>query len=483
MRQDDRRTPLGILDHSDSSDQTLSGYLGYRWDNHHFGVEYLAFDLAANVPTGNPDFIIELPKRDLRKISLFHEITNVTPWLERLRFDLYRQSIDREFLNDLTMFPAAPSMIPRLNIVSASTDALLTYGATIRGEMRFSARSRTVVGLEYEDDRLTTDKDTLTTVTAGPFPIVTSRQGHDEASIRTFSAFGQHEIEFGRDLTLTLGGRWYDVTSEHEASRENGVDRPRSPKGSDSRGLVSAGLVWQPQPDFALRANVSQGYIYPSLSQLFLTTTAGGATTIGNPDLVPEEATTFELGARLDRGGLLFDATLFHSRAEDYIASVVIDPNPRATVYRYENINSARTSGLELFSQYDTGFHGLSPYLSAALLRREFTYANGYATRDSGTPSLAGRIGLRKIWSLGGATGEIDLFLRGESEARLRDETGAVTARAAGYGTLNLHASADFGNNLTGVVEFNNITDRVYSPYGQVMGSGRSINMFLTRTF
>lgn len=490
MVQGDRRTPLGILERSDTSDRTASGYLAYSQGDHRFGLEVLAYDLSANVPTGDPEFIIELPRRDLRKAGLFYEVADLSPWLERLRFDVYLQTIDREFLNDITQFPSAvapTAPFSRVDVVSSSIDRQLTWGASLRAEMRLTENSRTMAGIEYEDDSLTADKDALTVmvpVSPPPPAITTARLRHDEASIRTVSIYGQHEIDLGRDLTLTFGGRWYDVTARHEVSRENGTDLPQD-DSSDSRALFSAGLVWQLDAGTALRANISQGYIYPSLSQLFLSTTAGGqGTIIGNPDLAPEQATTFELGARRDRAGLLLDATLFYSRAKDYIATVpVVTSNPRDTISQYQNIDKARTWGVEVHAEYDTGYFGLTPYVTAAAMRREFTYANGYATRDSGSPSLSGRIGLRKTWALGEVTGELDLFLRGESEVKLRDDAGAVTSSASGYATLNLHGSVDLGPDTYAVFEINNITDRIYEPYDQATGAGRSVNLFLTRTF
>ena len=490
MRQDDRRTPDGILDRSSTSDRTLAGYLAYRQGNHSAGIEFLGYDLAAAVPTGDADFFIDLPKRDLRKTSLFYEVTELTPWLERLRVDVHRQTIDREFVNDITQYPSAimPSApFSRVQVLSGSVDRQLTWGASLRAEMRLTERSRTMAGIEYEDDSLTADKDTVTTMVpvSPPPPVIsTQRLRHDEASIRTISIYGQHEVDLGRDLTFTLGGRWYDVRARHEVAIENGVDQDRN-ANSDRRALFSAGLVWQPDGDTAIRANISQGYVYPSLSQLFLSTTAGGeGTLIGNPDLNPERATTFELGARRDAGNLLIDATLFHSRAKDYIATApVVTSNPRDSISEYVNIDRANTWGLELHAEYDSGFYGLTPYITAAAMRREFVYGNGEETRDSGTPSLAGRIGIRKAWSLGDVDGEIDLFIRGESSASLRNDSGAITAHAAGYGTLNLHGSVNFGDNTTAVLELNNITDRVYEPYGQAVGAGRSVNLFLTRTF
>ncbi|MBW7920831.1 MAG: TonB-dependent receptor [Rubellimicrobium sp.] len=496
MEQGNRRTPNGILEQSDTSDRTRSAMVAWRQGNHRTGLEYLAYDLSANVPTEISEFFIYLPRRDLEKVALFHEITNATPWLERLRFDVHRQTIDREFLNDLTTrdpddwasYTTDPGVVS-MRVASASTDAQLTYGASISAEMSFSDRSRTFAGLEYEDDRLVSDKDTDISTdpilyrTGASIPLIPSPiRRHDEASIRTVSLYGQHEIDLSDTLTLTFGGRWYDVSASHDVARRsmmNGpfTDQPRS-ANSDSRALFAAGLVWQPDEDTAIRANVSQGYVYPSLSQLFLSTTAGGTTINGNPDLRPERATTFELGARRDRDGWLLDATLYHSRAEDYIAAV-----PAGAASQYRNIDAARTWGLELAAEYDTGFHGLTPYVSAALMQREFAYANGYTTTDSGTAALAGRVGLRAAWDFGAVHGESDLFLRGESGVTMRDDSGVITDRAAGYATLNLHTSVSLGDNTTAVVEVNNITDRLYQPWEQATGAGRSVNLFVTRTF
>ena len=482
MDQGDRRTPEGVLEQSDTQDRTISAHVGYRLGDHYFGLKALNYDLAANVHTGDPLFAIELPKRDLRKLGLFYEGTDLAPWLTRLTFDLYGQTVDRVFRNEVTQFPGPM----RLNVLSDSRDEQLTWGANLRAEMQFSTNSRTVVGIEYEDDRLKADKVTVTTVSGPmlPFPSVTTRLRYDDAAIRTVSVFGQHEVDLSRDMTLTLGGRWYDVKATHDVSRENGTDLPRS-SNDDSLALFSAGLVWSPDHGFALRANVSQGYIHPSLSQLFLSTTAGGAgTLIGNPDLKPERATTYELGARYDRNALLLDATLFYSDATDYIASVVIDPSdPRNPVSQYRNIDAARTWGIELHAERRFEAAGLTPYITASAMQREFTYANGYQTRDSGTPALAGRMGLRKDWSLGKVAGIFDLFLRGESRVEMRADTGEVVDGTGGFATLNLHTSADLADGLALTVELNNLTNRSYRAYGQMEGAERSFNLFLTRTF
>ncbi|KGJ06844.1 hemoglobin/transferrin/lactoferrin receptor protein [Paracoccus halophilus] len=473
MDQENRQTPDGELVPSDVQDRSLSGHLGYRLGRHYFGLKAQSYDLAANVYVGQPGFDIALPKRDLRKVSGFYEGTDLTPWLNRLSVDVYRQTIDREFVNDVSTM-AGPMQI---DVQSVSVDDQETEGLNLRAEMSFSANTRTVAGLEYEDDQLTTDKVTQTTITPPGFPSTTLR--YDRAKIRTFSVFAQHEFDLNEELTATFGARWYDVDADHEASTTDGAGNPTS-SNSDSLLLRSAGLVWTPRASLALRANISEGYSYPTLSQLFLTTTAGGeGTTYGNPDLDPETSTTYELGARYDADGWLLDATLFYTKAEDYIVSAPSGPR----IFTYENVDEARSWGLEVYAEHEFDRWGLTPYISAALLRRQLRYANGYNTFDSGAPEAAGRIGLRKDWQISDVTGTLDLFLRAESGTDYRDDTGSVTNSAGGYATINLRGDVEFVNGIRLVAELNNLTDRSYQPYGQMPGAERSVNLFLTKSF
>ncbi|WP_323006462.1 TonB-dependent receptor [Pseudorhodobacter sp.] len=469
MNQGNRDTPDGVLAPSGVADQTAALDLGYQLGNHSFGMKTQAYDLSADVYTGDPDFIISLPHRDLRKASAFYEGTNLTPWLDTLHLDVYHQTIDREFNNDVTVaFGPSASM----NVLSTSLDAQKTSGVNLRAELHFSENSRTLVGLEYEDDSLTSDKTTVTTIMSSS----TARR-YDKAQIKTMSAYGQHEMDLSDTLTATVGARWYDVTADHLASTTNGVANALS-SNTDSLVLGSAGLVWSRNENLALRANLSQGYIYPTLGQLFLTTTGGGVTLTGNPDLNPETATTFEVGARYQEGGRVLDATLFYTDAKDYIATVISGRSGT-----YQNVDAAKSWGLEVYAEQDLNLWGLTAYGSVAAMRRKLGYANGYETFDSGTPAMAGKIGLRKGWERGDMSGSFDVFVRGESGVDFRNDGGTVIGSAGGYGTLNMRADMDLGHDLSLVAEVNNITDRSYTSYEEMKGAERSINLFLTKTF
>ncbi|WP_415184698.1 TonB-dependent receptor [Phaeovulum sp.] len=473
MDQGDRKTPDGTLDNSDVQDESLSAYLGYRQGDHYFGVRTQAYDIASNVYTGDPSFTLSLPRRELRKFSAFYEGTNLTPWLNHLTVDAFRQTIDRELVTNLIQGP--------IGVRSRAVDDQATWGANLRAEMSFSDTSRTMAGLSYTDDQLIANK--TTSISRPPLPLPITTVTRDDATLKTFSAFAQHEIELGNNLTATFGGRWYDVQASLDASTKNGVNNPLF-SNSDSMGLVSAGLVWSPDETLALRANLSQGYIYPTLGQMFLTATGGDRTIIGNPDLAPEKSTTFELGGRFDQGGTVIDATLFYTDAKDYIA-VVNTSAPGATprTATYENVDKARSYGVELLAEQHMDAWGITPYASVALMRRELTYANSFSTTDSGTPAFSGSVGVRKDWALANVTGTFDLFLRGESSVDFRAEDGVVTDSAAGYGTLNLRSDMVFNNGITLTAELNNITDRSYQAYDQAPGTERSLSLFVTKTF
>lgn len=473
MDQGDRKTPDGVLRPSDVQDRSRTAHLGYRLGDHYFGLKAQSYDLSANVYVDQPDFTISLPRRDLRKISAFYEGTKLTPWLNSLTANAYRQTIDRDFINNVGT--AAGPM--RIDVQSSSIDEQETRGVNLRAEMSFWANSRTVAGLEYEDDSL--DANKLSQVTMTPPGMTTVTASHDEAKIRTLSFFAQHEVDLSQQLTANIGARWYHVDADHQTSSTNGAANPTSSNG-DSQWLGSAGLVWSRDENLVLRANISQGYSYPTLSQLFLTTTAGGEGTIyGNPDLTPEKSTTFELGARYDKGPMMLDATLFYARATDYIATAATGPR----AYTYENVEEARSWGLELYAEREFVQWGLTPYVSAAFLRRQLRHDNGLNTFDSGTPEWSGRVGLRKDWQYSDIGGMLDLFIRGESGADYRDDSGTVTNSSGGYATLNLRGDVTLSNGVTLVAELNNLTDRSYQPYGQMPGAERSVNLFLTASF
>jgi len=109
--QGDRETPDGPLKPSDFDDSNLSGHLGYRFGRHYVSGKVQRYALSANAFTGDPDFSVSLPQRDLTKGALFYEGRDLATWLPRLTVDGYVQTIDRTFENRIaqtTFLPFPP---------------------------------------------------------------------------------------------------------------------------------------------------------------------------------------------------------------------------------------------------------------------------------------------------------------------------------------------------------------------------------------
>lgn len=481
----DLRTTNGTLDNSSVSDRELSAYLGYALsENHYLGFRALDFDLTAEVGTGNPLFIIDLPKRDLRKYSAFYEGTDLASWLPKFRLEGYTQEIDRDFLNDVTIgglpFPPFPPG-STMNVVSTSDDLQETWGTKAEAELFLGGDSRTIVGASYENDSQIADKLTTTTMPFGP-PSVTTR--YSDATISTWSGYAQHEMPLSDQLTASFGGRYYQVQSDRDIYRINGVLQPVT-TNTDDRFVGAAGLVYKPNEDTTFRAHVGQGYSYPSVSQLYLETTAGGqGIIIGNPNLQPETSTTYEVGARTDHDGIVLDATLFYTPSENYIATLptgnIVSGQPE---YQYQNIDSVISWGGELSAEFDSGVWGLRPYVNAAYLHREFTYANGYSTTDTGTPRLTATLGVRRDWNWGGLDGEWDVFVKGATEAAIRDESGVVEDSTSAYRTVNFRLAMKMSENVSLDFTANNILNASYRPLSEYEGAARNYSVFLRSRF
>ncbi|MEW2915690.1 TonB-dependent receptor [Ruegeria sp. ANG10] len=480
----DRETPDGDLVPSSSEEHGVLGFVGYRIGSSYVGLRAQDFDASTEVFTGSPDAQINLPKRDLRKYSAFYEGEDLTSWMSMLKFSAYTQKVDRVFDSEFTS-----SGGPVTTIVNAgSDDEQTTSGFLATANFEFAPGHRSVIGLEYDDDRLETTKTSDITIIPpfGP-PSQISVPSFTDAEIRTASIFGQHEATFG-DFVATVGARYYSVESDLNERTVNGFPLPDA-SNSDDRWLGSIGAVYNLSDDAILRANISQGYTFPSLSELYLSTSAGGQVINGNPNLKPETATNYEIGARVDRGNFVLDTAIFYTEAKDYITTVADPVNPAELIY--ENVESADSWGIEIAAEVDPGWGGVRPYVIVSNVTREFTYSNGFSTKDSGTPEWTGTLGVRSDWQTASLTGTWDMFLRGESAAELRDENGNIvdsgtatgTNPTSGWTTLNFRGSVDLTENALLTLELNNILDRSYRANDQIPAAGRNINLFVTATF
>ena len=134
---------------------------------------------------------------------------------------------------------------------------------------------------------------------------------------------------------------------------------------------------------------------------------------------------------------------------------------------------------MEISAEYQSSLWLLRPYAKAEYLQREFTYANGYNTKGSGSPEFSATIGVRRDRALQGISGEWDLFATGEKKAVLRDSSGDIANKADAYATLNLQISADLNDQFSLSLAAGNLLNESYQPIDQYEGAGRNISLVL----
>ena len=242
-------------------------------------------------------------------------------------------------------------------------------------EKNFVWQHKLSIGAQYRQEELTN------TQTIGTIPIDYEGHAVDGATLKgdTAALFAEDQITIRENLLLTLGGRLdsHDKYGEHF-----------SPRGY---------LVWHPSDAWTLRGGVSRGFRAPSLKE----SSAGAATQsggggcgglvgmkardkngnvlkdqngkdiiypgtgcymAGNPNLKPEESTSYEFGFAYDANGYQFGATYFHTDFKNKIQYAPLGYFEGLWWTKNENIQRARTKGLELTGQaalpYDLTLRG-----------------------------------------------------------------------------------------------------------------------------
>lgn len=236
----------------------------------------------------------------------------------------------------------------------------------------------------------------------------------------TWALFAEDEWRLRDDLALTLGARYDD----HEAF--GGHVSPR------------AYLVWNANDQWTLKGGVSKGYKAPDLNDLHSgingVTGQGRTITIGNPDLKPEESTSYEIGAYFDNlAGFSGNATLFLNQFNDKIAdgdpisNALCAGNTGGTCIQKINVDEAVTQGLELAARWE--------FAPRWTLSGNYTYTDSEqkSGKNQGQPLTNTPEHLANL-KLGWQTSErLELWLKGE----YRGERARFTSTYANLANAN----------------------------------------------
>ncbi|AIR64855.1 TonB-dependent receptor plug domain-containing protein [Cedecea neteri] len=483
--QGNRKTPDGRLDNTHFRNNGQGLWLGYRFDRQKIGLSLDRYSLATQTWYNDPDqqfdaFSVRIPKMTREKIGLFYDIDVDGNYLKKVHLDAYNQTVERRFENEVATTQPIPS--PAIQALSVknqtqTNDKQYTQGLTLQTNFSLPAGNDLVLGAQYQHDKVdqTGNGYTRQTAKTGVFDIETRSQSQDKSEQSNTSLFAQNAWHLADDWTWTAGARQYWLSSKlidsSTQTTEGGVTTHTATgnkSASDSQFVAATSLNYSGFKDIELRAAFAQGYVFPTLVQQFMQTSAGGGVTYGNPDLRPEHSNNYEIGARYKGNLWLIDSTVYYSEAKDYVASRACEgqalcqgnsSSSRANYRFYDNINRAKTYGIELSAEYN-GW-AVSPYLSGNLLRRQYE-SDSLKTWDTGEPAVNGRFGVRHTLMLNAMNITSDAFIRAASRAK--ENTGDGERCYPGWATLNLAINAEFGDNDQYLVNLalNNLTNKRY---------------------
>lgn len=211
---------------------------------------------------------------------------------------------------------------------SAQLDVNLTPADTLR----LVAHYRRDIHVEYQQS----------------FPSGTT-EPRQENKEDTFSLAVENELALSPQVALTLGASydWRDLkqAEEYGTPPAGGAARIFSYPLANVGGWNAQGrIAYRPDAGSELHASLSSRVRFPTIFERFSTQFGTAAS---NPGLRPERATTAELGASHDWGGLHAEGAVFYSDIKDAIVAVRPSNFPANTSQR-RNLGDGRYYGGEL---------------------------------------------------------------------------------------------------------------------------------------
>ncbi|MBT4522200.1 MAG: TonB-dependent receptor [Halieaceae bacterium] len=148
----------------------------------------------------------------------------------------------------------------------------------------------------------------------------------------TIAVFVNQQWNF--DRAQLSGGLRYD----HINQSQEGDSR------RDSRLNLSAAGLWSLNDRWTLNAELGTGFRFPSLTELYFDGVTPRGTTLGNPDLDPEENRAVQIGVEYKTDGLSFAANTYYNDLENYIERYRVSDD----LISYRNLDDAEIEGFEV---------------------------------------------------------------------------------------------------------------------------------------
>ncbi len=356
-KADDTKTPTGMLENSQFSDNSLSARLSLRpFQNHQFKLNYQRFYAKdVGMPGGYPVFAssatVRYPFEKRELLSGEYIASRISRHLQQLSVKLYNQKIWRDVENIphvINTIPASGAQPARkvyaLRILPGATHNL--NGLQMQGDFFPGRHHLLIAGIDawqkaYEGyrtketriDILNPDgsvkKSTFRTIGEAPLP---------DATYRSIGIYAQDEWRLLEErLILGLGGRIDQIHTENDQTLNplyeivDGV-RNDTPAGqivlwpeesaTDHSWSGNFSLLYRIRKQMDVTLNLGRSFRVPSLEERYQYIDQGSLVKVGDPDLAPERGDFADLGLRIWSDRLQLQVHGFYNRMNNLVVEM-----------------------------------------------------------------------------------------------------------------------------------------------------------------
>ena len=268
---------------------------------------------------------------------------------DKVDFTAYRQANGRD-LSQSIFAPFGQGLPPDagIDIQTRNHTDLTTNGLRAEATKVFS-RNIVVYGVDYFHDYATGSDSSQTTVMGfgPPHPSSKVKPSLPSATLGSVGVFLQNDLQLHERLSLIVGGRWQQVSSDPKAT----VGFATLPAGDvQSTTVFSINALFKVTSQLNLVASVGRGFRAPNLVERYFNgpTPEGSAYQSATPGLKPEKSLNTDLGLKYRADRFAAEAFVYRNDIHD---AVRISPTGakinNLPEYLNVNVDKLRASGYE----------------------------------------------------------------------------------------------------------------------------------------
>ena len=204
---------------------------------------------------------------------------------------------------------------------------------------------------------------------------------------RLQSLWAQDTWRLAKDWKAVLGLRSEHWTASNGHTTVAGVVNTASPYPARSESSLSpkAALAYQARPDLVFKTSLGRAVRYPTVGELYGSTSTSTSIYINDPNLLPEKALSQEWSVEKDLGNGWLRGTVFLEDTRNSLYSqTVFDSNAGKNLTNVRNIGRIATQGLEV------SYQGVDVMTRGFDLSTSLTYAESKIRENMGYVFSAG---------------------------------------------------------------------------------------------